>query len=169
GASLKLDDLYALAEEIERCFAAGSSGVVITQGTDTIEETAFCLDLLLDTSKPVVVTGAMRNPTLPGADGPANLEAAITVAVDEARPEGVVVVLGDEVHAARWVAKSHSTVPSAFCSPGRGPMGIVAEGRYRPSWRLAQSLPKVSREVRRSVVSVPVVSIGLDDDGAQLA
>src|SRR5690606_39708391 len=97
GAHLQFDDLEALAEEIKRIDGAGQChGVVITQGTDTIEETAFTLDCLLRTTIPVIVTGAMRNPTIPGADGPANLLAAAQVAVsDQARGLGVLVVMND--------------------------------------------------------------------------
>jgi L-asparaginase len=168
GASLRLDDLYELADEVERCLDAGATGVVITQGTDTIEETAFCLQLILDVSRPVVVTGAMRNPTLPGADGPANLHAGVVVAASQDGPAGVVVVLGDEVHPAHTVAKGHSTSPAAFRSPGGGPLGMVVEGRFVRFWRPAAALPTVSRSVVRPNVRVPIVTIGLDDDGALL-
>lgn len=121
--------------------AAGESpvdGVVITQGTDTLEETAYLFELMCDAAIPVVLTGAMRPSVVAGSDGPANIAAALAVA---ARPEaagaGPLVVFGDEVHAARWIAKVHTTRPAAFASPGAGPVGIVSEGRVRlwgPSW-----------------------------------
>src|ERR687886_1446686 len=84
SGELTVDDLVELASEITNRADEGASGVVITQGTDTIEESSFVLDLLVDREAPVVVTGAMRNPTLPGADGPANLLAAIQVASSDA-------------------------------------------------------------------------------------
>src|SRR3712207_4013677 len=73
GAHLALEDIIGLSREIRRQVEEGAAGVVVTQGTDTIEEVAFALDLLLDLEAPVVVTGAMRNPSVLGADGPANL------------------------------------------------------------------------------------------------
>src|SRR4051812_17243189 len=73
GASVTIDDVLAAAAHIRDSLATGCAGAVLTQGTDTIEETAYLLDLLHRRSEPVVVTGAMRNPTLAGADGPANL------------------------------------------------------------------------------------------------
>ena len=84
--------MIALAGEIQVYIDAGTRGVVVTQGTDTIEGTAFVLDLLVHPDAPIVVTGAMRHPSLPGAEGPANLLASVQVAVsDVARGVGTVV------------------------------------------------------------------------------
>ncbi|MHA6688945.1 asparaginase [Devosia sp. A449] len=165
GAHLSFDDIVQLAAHINDLAAAGTQGVVITQGTDTIEETAFALDLLVVPDIAVVVTGAMRNPSLSGADGPANLLAAIRVAASsEARQMGVVVVLNDEIHAAQFVAKRHSTSPSAFVSLGGGVIGGVSEGRVhfhtRPlrAWRLPRH--KVTGSQR-----VALLRLSLDDQG----
>lgn len=130
GWQLTVEDLIEVSEEATRAIDEGATGVVVTQGTDSIEETAFALDLLIDRDAPVVVTGAMRNPTLPGADGPANLLAAVTVAADgAARGLGALVVMNDEVHAARFVRKTHTQSPAAFRSPLAGPLGWISEGR----------------------------------------
>lgn len=132
GWALTLDDLIEVAAEAERHIEEGAAGIVVTQGTDSIEETAFALDLLVGGEGPVVVTGAMRNPTLPGADGPANLLAAVTVAASEdARGIGALVVMNDEIHAARYVRKTHTQSPAAFRSPAAGPIGWVSEGAVR--------------------------------------
>src|SRR3954471_18176003 len=104
GASLTFDDLSELVSVVRHELDSGADGVVITQGTDTIEETAYFLDLTVNRAAPVVVTGAMRNPTMAGADGPANLLAAVqTAAGEQLRGVGCVVVMGDEIHAARHV------------------------------------------------------------------
>lgn len=130
GWQLTVEDLIEVSEEATRAIDEGATGVVVTQGTDSIEETAFALDLLIDRDAPVVVTGAMRNPTLPGADGPANLLAAVTVAADGAACGlGALVVMNDEVHAARFVRKTHTQGPAAFRSPLAGPLGWISEGR----------------------------------------
>ena len=122
GASLDFADLYELAAAIDEALKDGCVGAVVTQGTDTIEEVAHVLDLLLPTDAPVVVTGAMRNPTMAGADGPANVLAAIRVAASSsARGLGCLVVVNDQVHAARWVQEAHTGSPSAFVSPDHGP------------------------------------------------
>jgi L-asparaginase len=107
-------------------------GVVIAQGTDSLEETAYLFALTCAAAMPVVLTGAMRPNVVAGSDGPANIAAAIAVAAStEAAALGPLVVMGDEIHAARWVSKVHSTRPAAFASPGSGPVGIVSEGRVR--------------------------------------
>jgi L-asparaginase len=130
GASLSFKDLLELARTIEAAVEEGMSGIVISQGTDTIEETSFFLDLLFAGDAPVVVTGAMRNPSMAGADGPANLLAAIQCAAsDRARGLGCLVVFANEIHAARWVRKGHTGSVAAFASPGHGPLGHVYEGR----------------------------------------
>ena len=123
---------WTLRARIEAAFAAGIDGAVVIQGTDTIEESAFLLDVLVGGDRPVVMTGAMRGADAPGADGPANLLAAARVAVsDAARGSGTLAVLNYDIHAARFVQKTHTTLPSAFASPLVGPIGAVAEGRPR--------------------------------------
>lgn len=128
--SLTLANLVEVAGRLEAAFAAGVDGAVVVQGTDTIEESAFLLDLLVAGDQPVVVTGAMRGADAPGADGPANLLAAARVAVaPQSRGLGTLVVLNYDIHAARFVQKSHTALPSAFLSPLMGSIGTVIEGR----------------------------------------
>jgi L-asparaginase len=167
GASLGFDDLRAVAAAVERHLGAGAAGVVVTQGTDTIEESAWFLDLLHGRDEPVVVTGAMRNPTLAGADGPANLLAAVRVAAgDAARGQGCVVVFADEIHAARRVRKTHSSSIGTFRSPDGGPLGYVAAGRPHLVNRLPDRvvLPMPDGPWPR----VPLVAMTLGDDGTLL-
>ena len=169
GSELVLEDLIELAAEIEGHIDAGTAGVVVTQGTDTIEETSFVLDLLVDRDAPVVVTGAMRNPTLPGAEGPANLLASVRVATSEAaRGLGAVVVLNDEIHAARFVQKTHTSNPATFRSPLAGPVGYVFEDNVRivtrPVGRRRIDLPEQTQDR-----PVALYTIGLGDDGRLLA
>jgi L-asparaginase len=168
SSALSFDDVVAVATAARDELAAGAAGVVVTQGTDTLEETAFALDLLVDDERPIVVTGAMRTPLDAGADGPANILAAVRVAAsDSARGLGCVVVMNDEIHAARYVRKSHTTSPAAFISPNCGPIGWVAEGRVRVTLRPA---PLAARPgpPRGPVPPVAIVTMGLGDDGRLL-
>lgn len=106
------------------------AGVVITHGTDTIEETAFFLALTVATAKPIVLTCSMRPATALSPDGPQNLRDALFVAADPTAT-GVVVVCAGEVHGARHVSKSHPYRLNAFTSGDTGPLGYVEEGRVR--------------------------------------
>ncbi|MDM7993253.1 MAG: asparaginase [Candidatus Fermentibacter sp.] len=116
-------------------------GIVVTHGTDTLEESAFLADVSLGSSCPVVFTAAMRSSSELGVDGPRNLRGAIlTATCPEFRNFGVAVVLNDEIHAAGRVTKTYTSNVSSFASPGYGPLGFVDEDRVflvnRPCWRL---------------------------------
>ena len=159
SVDLSFSDVAELADAVRRAFAEGAQGAVVTQGTDTLEESAFLLDLLLEPGRPVVVTGAMRNPTLPGADGPANLASALrTAAAPEAAGAGVLVVMNDEIHAARHVRKTHAHRPSAFASPAAGPVGWIVEDRARLALKPTRVLPVLPW--RGETPFVPVLTFG---------
>ncbi len=169
GASLTLEDLLAIAQLAREQFAQGAHGVVVVQGTDTIEETAFVLDMLLASDRPLVVTGAMRGPQTPGADGPANLLASVIVAGSEAMcGQGALVVLNDEVHAARHVRKSHTVSTAAFASPGFAPLATVVEGRVEVFARIARSPALALPSDPVTPAPVALVSAVLGDDGRML-
>jgi L-asparaginase len=166
SGDLTLGDLRELAAEIGARFDDGVDGVVVTQGTDTIEETSFALDLLVGRPQPVVVTGAMRNPTLAGPDGPANLLAAVQVAAAPAAAGvGAVVVFNDEIHAARFVRKGHTSSPSTFRSATAGAIGWVVAGRPRIALRPAP-LPRevLAGPPAGELPAVALLSCALGDD-----
>lgn len=127
--------MLALAKEIDRLATDDTvAGFVITHGTDTVEETAYLLDLTLNTTKPVCLTAAMRSGGETSADGPKNILTAVRTASDKAASEmGVLVVMNEEIHAARSVTKTHSANPHAFTSPAWGALGYADEDRI--VWR----------------------------------
>lgn len=133
--------MLELAEEVRKALAKPDiCGVVITHGTDTLEETAYCLDLLIYSPKPVALVGAMRTSSEPGWDGPPNLIAAVrTVTCEAARELGVLVVFNDEINAASEVTKLHTEAINTFQSPDFGLLGIVDKDRVlilrRPAFR----------------------------------
>ncbi len=164
SGDLTLSDLVELASAIDESFDAGTDGVVVTQGTDTVDETSFALDLLVGSTRPVVVTGAMRNPTLPGADGPANILASARVAASsDAVGLGTLVVLNDEIHAARFVRKTNTSSPSTFHSPTCGPLGWIVEDRVRLVFRVAP-LARIAPPTPSSIPAVALVKCSLGDD-----
>ena len=166
--SLSAAHLVDVALAIDKGFASGCDGAVVIQGTDTIEESAFLLDLLVGSDKPVVVTGAMRGADAPGADGPANLLSAVLVAAAPAsRGLGTLAVLNDEIHAARFVQKSHTALPSAFLSPLMGAIGTLIEGQPRYYARLVRT-PCLSA-AHGPPAPVALIKAAMGDDGRLLA
>lgn len=136
--------------------------IVITHGTDTLEETAYFLDLTINTTKPIIVTGAMRSSSELGYDGPFNLANSICTAIsDEAKDRGVLVCFNGTLHSAREVTKVNSMALDAFHTPSFGPIGIVDNNRvlfYRKSQK-SQAL-----DIDNVNVSVPLIkcTAGMD-------
>lgn len=119
-----------LAKKIAKLFAEGIDGVVITHGTDTMEETAYFLNLTIKSDKPVVLVGAMRPSTVISADGPKNLYNAVALVVNkEAKNKGVMVAINDKILSARGVVKTHSLNVDAFSSPDFGDLGYIVDGK----------------------------------------
>ncbi|EDJ9529823.1 L-asparaginase [Campylobacter jejuni] len=119
-----------LAKKIAKLFAEGIDGVVITHGTDTMEETAYFLNLTIKSDKPVVLVGAMRPSTAISADGSKNLYNAVAlVANKEAKNKGVMVAINDKILSARGVVKTHSLNVDAFSSPDFGDLGYIVDGK----------------------------------------
>ncbi|SLN75251.1 L-asparaginase [Oceanibacterium hippocampi] len=167
SAQLSPADLVEVAAKA-REIAPEVSGIVITQGTDTIEETAFALDLWGPRDIPVVVTGAMRHPDAPGSDGAANFRDAIVAAsCKELIGLGTVVVMDGEVHAARFVTKKHTATVRAFTSSPIGMLGWVKEGAVDVLVNgLRPELPALAPpSVDKALPDVAVLKSWLGDDG----
>jgi L-asparaginase len=170
SADLTFAQVLDLVQRASDAVRAGAAGVVVTQGTDTLEESAYLADLVWPHREPLIFTGAMRNPTLAGPDGPANLLAAVTAAVEPgARDLGVLVAFNDELHAARWVRKAHATSTATFASPDAGPIGRLEEERVRilaaPPRRTPLPIPAADA---LAGVRVAVHTAVLDEQGDEL-
>ena len=122
-----------LANRINELLNSGKAdGIVVTHGTDTMEETAYFLNLVVKSDKPIVMVGAMRNSGSLSADGPLNIFNAVNVAMNkEAAGKGVMVVMNDEIHAAREVTKTNTTAVDTFKSPNSGKIGTVFYGNVK--------------------------------------
>ena len=124
------EHMLRLKNRIQQAISQQFDGIVITHGTDTLEETAFFLDTTIGQQIPIAITGAMRSSNELGSDGLYNFESAIRVAAcPEAKKKGVLVVMNDEIHSARYVTKTHTTNVATFRTPTLGPIGIVTKQR----------------------------------------
>jgi L-asparaginase len=165
GAHIGLRQALEIARRAAAAAATGE-GVVITTGTDTMEELAALCAILHAGQAPIVLTGANRPGRAPGADGAANLIDAVALAgSDAAEGLGVVVAFGGEIHGAMTVRKVDSTGPAAFGSPAAGPVGRIVEARV---WLHARPIRPRPLEVARLEYRVPIVTAALGDDGGLL-
>lgn len=166
-------DLQMVNQVVSSCRRAkehGAEAAIVTQGTDSLEETAFAISLLNNTGIPIAVTGAMRHPGLPGADGPANVRAAALAAISLAdnRAMTAALVMNDEVHDPWFVRKAHTTSPAAFTSgPLLGAVGWISEDRLLLAHRPApRPMPQWSGSPEPAG-AVPIIELG-SGDGPQL-
>lgn len=146
----------------------GVSGVVVTHGTDTMEETAYLVDLLHHDERPVVFTGAQRNTAVPDADGPRNLTDAVRLAASpRSRGLGTAIVFSGSVESAREATKVHTTAPRAFASPGYGPLGEIND-RAIHVFRSRPRPESLAGELPDSLPRVDLVKLYAGADGAAL-
>lgn len=182
SGSITLSHLFSVVRATRAAAAAGADGVVLTQGTDTLEDSAFVLSLLNDAGIPIVLTGAMRNPSLAGADGGANVRSAAITALDpqirglaQDRRLAASLVFADEVFDPATAVKAHTTSVAAFTAGhGQGPLGWVSEDRLvlphtpaaapaLPGWTIPDQPSEPGAPAR-----VALIEAGLDDDLALL-
>ncbi|GFE85910.1 type II asparaginase [Steroidobacter agaridevorans] len=168
---MSFDVLLKLAKRINE-IAPGSdvNGIVITHGTDTMEESAYFLNLTVKTDKPVVMVGSMRPSTAVSADGPLNLYNAVGVAADpRAKGRGVMVVMNDQIHAAHSLTKTSTTAVETFMSPGRGLIGVASYGKNdfynSPTWKhTSQSEFDISQVTKLPRVDVVFADVDMPAD-----
>lgn len=174
SSDLTFDHLNTLRKRIRRAFEEGHEGVVITQGTDTIEEVAYTLHVWERWPGPIVVSGSMRHADLPGFDGPANVRAAHLVAsAPQARGMGVLVLMNDTVHGAADVTKAHTQNVATFVSPNWGPVGIIHEDEVTFGRHVGQNLVLPAPSVTAGVnllrmtlgISERLVEAALESEG----
>lgn len=158
---MTLEAMMALYQKI-KLEAEQFDGFVITHGTDTLEETAYFLDTMAIPQKPIVLTGAMRSSNELGSDGVYNYLTALRVAADDkSADKGVLVVMNDEIHAAKYVTKTHTTNVSTFQTPTHGPLGLVTK-REILFFKTAE--PRVRFDLNRVAGLVPIIKSYADMD-----
>jgi L-asparaginase len=169
SAQLTLEQWLALARRINALFAedADLSGIVVTSGTDTLEETAYFLNLTIRSDKPVVVVGSMRNPSTLGYEGAANLLEGFRVAADpQSRGKGVLVVLNDEINAAREVTKTDALRLQTFQTRGYGVLGVVDSDRVVYYRTVLKRHTTASEFDVRTIQTLPRVDVVMVYQGA---
>ena len=153
---IKPKHMLALYQKIKE-EAEHYDGFVITHGTDTLEETAYFLDTMEVPHKPIVLTGAMRSSNELGSDGVYNYLSALRVASDDkAADKGVLVVMNDEIHAAKYVTKTHTTNVSTFQTPTHGPLGLIMKHEIL-YFKTAE--PRVRFDLDRIQGLVPIIPV----------
>lgn len=163
---MDLRSVLSIADMARKAHTDGAEGIVVLQGTDTMEETAFALELLLGRSIPVAVTGAMRNPAQPGGEGPANLFAAARTAAARCGDMGVVVVMDGTIHAPRFVHKAHTASAAAF-SPGPVALGEVTDSAV-VFYAHIPPLPQLRMAVDAQPAAVALLEATLGEEGRLL-
>jgi L-asparaginase len=168
---MSFDIMLKLANRINQLLSNPDiDGIVVTHGTDTMEETAFFLNLTVKSGKPVVMVGSMRPSTAVSADGPLNLYNAVAVAADpQAKGRGVLVVMNDHIHAAHSLTKTSTTAIQTFMSPLRGVVGITAYGKNdwynNPPWKhTTQTEFDVSKVTKLPRVDIVFASADMSPD-----
>lgn len=158
---IRLEHMMTLYQKI-KTEQANFDGFVITHGTDTLEETAYFLDTMAIPEKPIVLTGAMRSSNELGSDGVYNYQTALRVAADEkSADKGVLVVMNDEIHAAKYVTKTHTTNVSTFQTPTHGPLGLVTK---REILYFKTAEPRVRFDLSAVSGTVPIIKAYADMD-----
>ncbi|WP_159721980.1 asparaginase [Enterococcus sp. CSURQ0835] len=152
---ITLEIMFELKERIKQAVNENFDSVVITHGTDTLEETAFFLDTTIGDLLPIVLTGAMRSINQLGSDGLYNFECALRVAAcPDAIGQGVLVVMNDEIHSARYVTKTHTTNVATFRTPTLGPLGLVTKSKIL----FMQELPEAKRyDITHTQGMIPII------------
>lgn len=159
--SLMLELANLVKQNIDR---VDITGIVISHGTDTLEETACFLDLIVKSEKPIILVGSMRNNSELGYDGAANISAAIyTACSPQAKNKGVLVVMNNEIHAARDVTKTNAVAIDTFKSPDTGPLGIIAN-REVIFYRENISHDFINTEKIEDKVALIKAAAGMDSD-----
>jgi L-asparaginase len=169
SSQITLEQWLQLSRRVNQLFAEdrGLAGVVVTSGTDTLEETAFFLHLTVRDARPVVVVGSMRNPSTLGYEGAANLLEGVRVAAEPAsRGKGALVVLNDEINSARDVSKTDALRLQTFRSPTHGLLGVVDRDRVAYFRQLLARHTATSEFDLASVTALPRVDIFMVYQGA---
>lgn len=162
---IRLEHMMALYQKI-KTEQDNFDGFVITHGTDTLEETAYFLDTMAIPEKPIVLTGAMRSSNELGSDGVYNYRTALRVAADKkSADKGVLVVMNDEIHAAKYVTKTHTTNVSTFQTPTHGPLGLVTK---RDILYFKTAEPRVRFDLSHISGTVPILKAYADMDSVLL-